>query len=375
MKIILCDNGLPGLIRFRYDVITHFITKGDDVLLLYPLCTESKEWLSQIPVGARCHAIDFNPSSTSPINDWNYFRRLVSFYKREKPDLCIHYTIKPNIYGTLAAKMIGAKNIAVVAGLGYMFQGSGLVKSIGRSLYKFGLRKANKVVTLNTTIKDVLVSHKFVKRDRIILFSGGEGVNLERYPYYEESYEGTIRFLTVARVFYDKGYKEYTEAADIVHKAYPDVVFEWLGDYDKLSPMTVPEVVINRDMADGRINYLGTTDNVLQYLRRDGVCICLPSHHEGLSKSLMEACSIGLPIIASDIPGCKETVDDGINGFLFPVYDSKALAERMIRFLELSQSEKQKMAKASHLKAVEMFDVKIVLKEYDKVVESMFHKE
>lgn len=373
MKIILCDNGLPGLIRFRYDVITHFLNMGDEVILAYPKCTESKEWLTLIPNGAKCHSINFNPSSTSPINDARYLKSLISFYKKERPDLCIHYTIKPNIYGTLASKFCGIKNIAFVAGLGYMFQGDGIIKRIGRFLYKYGLKKADHVVTLNEVIRDLLVDNHFVESEKISLFECGEGVNLQRYPLYVQKFDAPVRFLTVARVFYDKGYGEYSAAAEIVHRKYPDVVFEWLGDYDELSPMTVPRNILDKDIAEGRISYLGTTDDVLQYLRRDGVCVCLPSYHEGLSKSLMEACSIGLPIIASNIPGCKETVDDGVNGYLVPKMDAKALADAMIRFIELPKEQKCAYARASYNKAVELFDVNLVIKKYDQIVNELFH--
>lgn len=371
MKIVLCDNGLPGLVRFRYDVITHLLHRGCDVLLIYPLCTEGQEWLHQIPEGIRVVPLDFNPSSRNPINDVKYLYQLTSLYRNEKPDLCIHYTIKPNIYGTLAAKMLGIKNIAIVAGLGYMFQGEGAVKAFGRLLYKFGLRNADHVITLNTAIRDVLVSRRFVNPEKLSLLDGGEGVNLDRYPLYVQNFEKSVKFLTVARVFYDKGYTEYVEAAEIVHEKYPEVVFEWLGDYDKLSPMCVPQEILDKDVKVGKIKYLGTTDDVLQYLRRDGVCICLPSYHEGLSKSLMEACSIGLPIIASDIPGCRETVDDGVNGYLVPKQDSKALADAMIRFIESSKQEKCQMAAASYQKAVKTFDVKNVLKQYDRIISDL----
>jgi glycosyltransferase involved in cell wall biosynthesis len=196
-------------------------------------------------------------------------------------------------------------------------------------------------------------------------------VNLNRYPLFRQRYDAPVRFLTVARVFYDKGYAEYVAAAEMVHRSYPDVEFEWLGDYDEHSPMTVPHEVLDRDVAAGRIHYLGTTDDVLQYLRRDGVCICLPSYHEGLSKSLMEACAVGLPIIASDIPGCRETVDEGVNGYLVPKCDAQALANAMMRFLQLTQSEKQQMAQASYAKATSTFDVKQTLKGYDTLVREL----
>jgi glycosyltransferase involved in cell wall biosynthesis len=370
-KILLCDNGLPGLVRFRSDVIAHFLALGHAVTLVYPTCTDAAIWRNQLPVGAKCLPVKFNPSTTNPMKDMKYLWLLLKTYRRERPDLCIHYTIKPNIYGTWAARLLGCKNIAVVAGLGYIFTGNSLTKQIGRNLYRLGLRTANHVITLNETIRDKLVANKFVAPQQITLFRGGEGVNLSRYPLFRQRYDAPVRFLTVARVFYDKGYAEYVAAAEMVHRSYPDVEFEWLGDYEEHSPMTVPHEVLDRDVAAGKIRYLGTTDDVLQYLRRDGVCICLPSYHEGLSKSLMEACAVGLPIIASDIPGCRETVDEGVNGYLVPKCDAQALANAMMRFLQLTQSEKQQMAQASYAKATSTFDVKQTLKGYDTLVREL----
>lgn len=368
MKIVLCDNGLPGLVRFRLDLIEYLVKTRHEVMLIFPSCTDSMEWRNQIPSEVKFIPIDFNPSTMNPLKDLAYFMKLLWIYRSETPDLCIHYTIKPNIYGTLAATTAKIKNIAMVAGLGYIFEDNHINKRIGRVLYKLGLRSANHVITLNNTIKEKLINNGFVVSKNITLFNCGEGVNLNRYPLFEQKYTSSIKFLTVARVLYDKGYAEYVEAAEIVHAIYPDVVFEWLGDYDHLSPMRVPHNVLERDVSEGKITYLGTTDDVLKYLRRDGVCICLPSYHEGLSKSLMEACSVGLPIIASNIPGCQEAVDNGINGFLVQKGDSRALARAMIKFIELSNVEKIKMAQASYLKAVNQFDVKHVLDGYHRII-------
>lgn len=175
----------------------------------------------------------------------------------------------------------------------------------------------------------------------------------------------------VARVLYDKGYKEYVDAATIVKEKYPNVSIELLGATDFSSPMGVPKSVLEKDIADGKITYLGVTNDVPSYLKRKNVIIVLSSYHEGMSRSLMEALAMSKPIITTNIPGCKEMVDEGVNGFLVPVKNASALADAMIKYIELSDEEKEKMKRASYQKAVKQFDVKHVLEQYDKIIEEI----
>ncbi|MBR4677164.1 MAG: glycosyltransferase [Bacteroidales bacterium] len=179
-------------------------------------------------------------------------------------------------------------------------------------------------------------------------------------------------FLMVARVLYDKGYQEYVDAAAIVKQKYPNVGIELLGATDFSSPMGVPKSVLEKDIADGKITYLGVTNDVPSYLRRENVVVVIvSSYREGLNRALMEACAMGKPIITTDIPGCKETVDEGVNGFLVPVKNASALANAMIKYIELSDNEKEKMKQASHQKAIKQFDVKYVLEQYDKIIDEI----
>ena len=175
----------------------------------------------------------------------------------------------------------------------------------------------------------------------------------------------------VARVLYDKGYKEYVDAAEIVKKKYPNIAVELLGPIDEISPMGVPKYVVDKDIADGKISYLGITNDVPSFLKRQNVVVVLVSHHEGFSRTLMEACAMGKPIITTNIPGCKETVEDGINGFLVPMKDAKALAQAMIKYIELPEEKKEQMKRASHRKAIEHFDVNHALQQYDKIIDEL----
>ena len=183
MKIILNDNGLRALINFRIDVIHHFIAKGYQVVLIYPACTREESLIDNIPQECKVYEVDMNPSGNNPVKDFSYFRQLYKIYSIEKPDIIFHYTIKPNIYGTFAAKLLRIKTVDMVAGLGYIFTGNDIKNKMGRRLYKTGLRLANKVIVLNSYNYELLLNKGFVLSNNLILFKGGEGVNLKHFNY------------------------------------------------------------------------------------------------------------------------------------------------------------------------------------------------
>lgn len=366
MKILFCDNSLRDLLNFRGEVLRHYAEQGAEILLVAPPTCPFESESRQI----RYIPVSVERSGMNPFSDLAYFGQLLRIYRREKPDIIFHYTIKPNIYGTLAAKIAGCKRVAMVAGLGYMFTGNGIGKRLGRLLYKIGLRNANRVLVLNRSNLDQLVTQKFILPERAVLLSGGEGVDLSRFPYVENRFE-TVRFLMVARVLYDKGYSEYVEAASRVKRQYPDIEFGLLGPLDETSPMAVPRSVVEKDVDEGKITYFGVTNDVPSYLSRDGVVVVVSSYHEGMNRSLIEACAMARPCITTDIPGCRETVDDGINGYLVPQKNAQALADVILRFIALPQSEKQAMSKASRRIAEERFDVKTVIEIYNTIIKSL----
>lgn len=174
MKIILNDNGLRALINFRIDVIEHFVAKGHQVVLIYPACTKEEELISKIPQKCKVYEVNMVPSGSNPLKDVSYLCQLYKIYKEEKPDIVFNYTIKPNIYGSLAAKVLKIKRVDMVAGLGYIFTGNGLSKKIGRLLYKIGLRVADRVITLNMDNYNLLIERGFVLRKNMILYGGGK---------------------------------------------------------------------------------------------------------------------------------------------------------------------------------------------------------
>lgn len=258
----------------------------------------------------------------------------------------------------------------MMAGLGYVFEGNSVKKRLARYLYRYGLSKAEKVIVLNQDNYNTIVD-QCVDRNKLILFQGGEGVNLQEYPYKTNLFN-EVRFLMVARLLYDKGFQQFVDAAKIVKTKYPNVKFELLGGLSEDSPTGVKKETLRKYIDDGVVNYLGVTKDVPKYVLKDGTVVVVASYYmEGMNRALMEACSMGRPIITTNLPGCKEMVDDGVTGYSIEPKSAEALAQACIKFIKLPCEEKMKMAKASYEKCKKQFDVNLVLEKYDRIISGL----
>lgn len=367
MKILFTDNSLWSQLNFRGSIITHLRNAGHEVVIVSPVDASSKGMV--VPNGVRHIAIEMRRTSTNPMHDACYFFRLLRIYKKERPDYIFHFTIKPNIYGTLAARSLGIHSTAMVAGLGFTFSNVGLASRVAHQLFRLGLSFADKIMVLNEENRHILVERKMARKEQIVLLEGGEGVDLDKLSFSDNRSDKTI-FLMVARVLYDKGYKEVVEAAKIVKRTHPEVEVQLLGPVDEAYPNAVSREQIRKDEEGGAITYLGYTTEPAKFMGRPGVLlVLLSSYHEGLNRSLMEGCALGKPIITSDIPGCRETVREGENGYLVPPKDVNALADAMLRYLSLSDEEKESMSINSRRLAEECFDIKYVKGCYDRILQ------
>lgn len=373
MKIVFCNNNISGFYLFRKDIVKHLWKEGHKILLLYPEITEIPEYKDALKVFCRCIPIKMFPNQSAIIDDYALYKEIKNIYKKEKPDIVFNYTIKPNIYSALAAHRLGIKVVSMMAGLGYAFCGNSIKKKLIRKFYRIGLRAADRVIVLNMHSYKTIVG-KYVNKDKLILFPGGEGVNMDEYPFQDNRFE-EIHFLMIARLLYDKGYQEFVEAAKVVKQQYPNVHFELLGGLSEDSPTGVSKEKLTEDIEAGIIEYLGVTNDVPKAVLRDGVVVVVASYYmEGMNRALMEACSMGRPIITTDMPGCKEMVEDGINGYCVPPKNANALADACIKFLSLEDENKRKMAHASYEKCRSQFDVKNVISNYKTIIKGLLSK-
>lgn len=371
MKLIFCDNALEPFLNFRGHVAEHFHILSHEVSVIVPAETCTKKAMKSVPDFLKVYKVDMNRNGSNPLSDLHYFKQIKTVFRQVKPDLVFTYTIKPNIYGSIAAHSLGIPVVAMVAGLGYAFSGNSPKHILGRALYKYGLRHADRVIVLNKSNYETLMNGRFSKEEKLIHFEGGEGVSLTQFPFCDDDYT-SVRFLMVARVLYDKGYSEYVDAARMVKIKYPDIDIELLGPLAEDSPMGVPAYVIKQDEKSGYIKYLGETNDVASFLSKKGVvAVLVSSYNEGFNRSLMEACAMGRICITSDIPGCKEIVKDGYNGYLVSPKDPDMLANAMLRLIEEPSDNRKKMAINSNTLAKKTYDIEHVLKKYDEIISSM----
>ena len=361
MKILFSDNSLWGLLNFRGCIIRQFILKGYDVVLVAPMDPEGRQM--KIPDGAKYIPIIMNRAGVNPVADLYYYYRVRKIYRQEHPDYIFHYTIKPNIYGTFAARSLKIPTTVMIAGLGYAFAEKTIPAIIARVMYKCALRCVDHVFVLNENNYHILIDRKIVSESKLIWLRGGEGVDLNRFIFRNLPTNKKPRFLMVTRLLYDKGYSEFVCAANNLKN---DADFMIMGAIDP-RPTAVPLDVIQSDVANNTIKYIAFSPDVISQMEQAD-CIVLPSYYEGLSRVLMEACAMGRPVICSDIPGCREAVEDGVNGFLCQARNSDSLISCCKRFIKLTFEQRKAMGYASRKLAEKKFDEGIVVCRYNDLI-------
>ena len=359
MKFVLLSPKNRTVWNFRGDLVKEFIKKGYEVVVTGPDQT-GVEKIEEL--GARFIEIPMNKNGTSIIGDVKYCRELIRLLRKEKPDITLGYTVKPVIYGAIAAKIAGVKNInSLITGGGYTFIASSfkarILGVIVRVLYRVGLRRADHVIFQNPDDLKEFVKSGLVKKSKCS-YVHGSGVNLGQFQ--PASYPEGVAFFCLSRLLKSKGVCEYLDAARIVKDIYPEVKFYLLGKYETDMQDAVEKEYVESFVKDGIITRFEETDDVRPYYEKCSVYV-LPSYREGTPRTVLEAMAMGRAIISTDTQGCRETVEEGRNGFLVPVKDSEAVAEKMLWFVE-HPTHIESMGKESIRLVKKKFDVKKVNK-------------
>jgi len=373
-KFLFVANVARDLYNFRIGLMRVLRKKGFEVVCIAPEDGFVEKFKDE---GFRFIPLEYlRRESKGLFNNLLLIWELYKIYKEEKPDLIFHYTIKPNIFGNIASGIAGIRSISVVTGLGSFFVRKSVLQIVIKYLYKFSFIFTEKVFFLNTDDRDLFVKEGIIPSKKEVLVNG-EGIDTDYFSpefckEYSKKRKDHLVFLLIARLLWDKGIGEFVESARKVKERYPEVEFWLLGPLDKANPTAVPSKTIKSWEEKGIIKYLGVVDDVRPLIHQSDVVI-LPSYREGIPRSLLEAISMGKPIITTDAPGCREVVEDGKNGFLVPVKDVEALTNAMIKFIELTEEERQEMGHYSREKAIREFDEKIIVKKYIEVIEEVLN--
>ena len=374
-KIVLIGNTSGTLLNFRKELIIELINKGHTVYCLvsdYTLETKtSVKDLGAIPIEST-----LNSKGINPIADIKSTIELSRILKEIKPDIVFSYFVKPVIFGTLAAKKVKVPRIiGMIEGLGNAFtpnDTNGLdfkKKTIQRTqilLYKFALPLLDALIVLNPDDHEDLVSKLNIKLKEVVVL-GGIGVDLEKFKYTPVKTDTPVSFVFIARLLKEKGVYEYLKAAENVKGKYPETIFYILGGFDVDNPFALRKSELDSYLSSGIVDYPGYVKNVANYLNKSSVFV-LPSYREGFPRSTQEAMAIGRPIITTDVPGCRETVEEGINGYLIPPYDTDALTDKMLKFIEQPELI-NRMGRESRRIAESKFDISEV---NDKLINILF---
>lgn len=360
MLILLVGNTAWSIYNFRQGLISHLTDLGHKVTVVAP-----KDDFSDKLVAIGCEVVDMPMAAKgiNPSKDLALLGQMQRLYKSIKPDFIFHYTIKPNIYGSVAARLAGIPSIAVTTGLGYTFIQDNWVARVARLLYKAAFFSPKEVWFLNEDDRQTFLRHRLVAPGKTVLLHG-EGINTTHFcPQPPPLTDGKTRFLLVGRMLWDKGVGEYVEAARQLRKQYPDAVFQLLGACSVPNPSQVTRKQMAEWEREGVIEYLGTTTDVRPYLLQAD-CVVLPSYREGMPRTLLEAAAMGKPLITTDAPGCRDVVVDGKTGWLCPVKDAAALAKCMMQLLTMPAADRQAMGMAGRRFIEQNFDEQKVVAHY-----------
>ncbi len=356
MKVIVISPKNRTVYNFRGDLIRLMIEHGCEVVVTGP----NRDNVDKITeLGARFVELPMRKNGINPFSDLRYFRTLYKLFRTERPDVTFGYTVKPVIYGAIAAKLAKVKHkVSMVTGLGYAFTAqtkkARLIRGIVSLLYRIGFMCADTVVFQNGDDRKQLTAARLLKENKCETVNGS-GVNMALFP--QVPLPETVTFFMLARVMYAKGIREYLQACENIKCEYPQVRCMLLGACEDIQDSLPPDQLC-RYVDEGIIEHFGETDHVQEYYAQCSVFV-LPSYREGTPRTVLEAMSMGRPIITTDAPGCRETVIDGENGFLVPIKNSDMLTEKMRFFIE-NVDQIEKMGTQSRALCQERFDVEKV---------------
>lgn len=368
--IIFSSNSAWSLWNFRQGVISAVLAKGYRVIAIAPEDDSSENLRS---LGCEVYSVSIDNRGTNPFHDLKTLLQYSSLYKKLKPDVVLHFTVKPVIYGTFAAWRQKIPCINMITGLGTAFNKENLLTKIVVFLYRYSQRWPERILFQNRDDMQLFLKRKIVAKKKEMLLPGS-GINLSEFRTVALKKRKYPVFILIARMLWDKGVGVYVDAARIVKEMYPQTKFQILGPLAVDNKTAISAKTMDTWVAEGLVEYLGQTKDVRPFIANSD-CVVLPSfYREGVPHSLLEAAAMARPIITTDSIGCKEAVDNKVSGYLCKIKNSNDLADKMKKFIELPYESKLRMGKKGRKKMEKEFDEKIVIHNYLKLIDEIQKK-
>lgn len=361
MKIMILANNDAGLYKFRLELLEELVKKHEVLI-----CLPDGDYIeNMVELGCKfipCTCLE--RQGTNPLKDLTLMKFYKNTLKQHKPDIVFTYTIKPNSYGGMVCGMLKIPYVSNITGLGTAIENESWMQKIALTIYKTGLRKAQKVFFQNTANRDFMVQKNVLKGPYDLL--PGSGVNLSRYEVSEYPSKDTVDFVFVGRMMKEKGIENYMEAAEYIRAKYPETRFHICGSYEQDYRERLEKL-----QQEGVVIYHGIVKDMVA-IYKEMSCTIHPSYYpEGLSNVLLESSACARPIITTDRAGCREVIDDGKNGFICKQNNTKDLIQQIEKFLALSREERKQMGLAGRAKVEKEFNRQIVIDKYLQEIEKI----
>jgi glycosyltransferase involved in cell wall biosynthesis len=368
--VVVAANSAWNIANFRGGLIRGLLAAGYRPVVIAPPDASSEARIAAM--GAELIPIAIDRSGLNPAADLRLFATYRHHLRQLRPAAFLGFTVKPNIYGSLAATSLGIPAIPNVSGLGTAFIRKGPLERLVGALYRLAFRRARVVMFQNGDDQALFVQRRIVDKTKTRVLPGS-GVNLDRFAPAPLPRNETI-LLLIARLLRDKGVVELVEAARRIRTDLPHVRVQLLGPLDEANRTSISQTELDSWIQEAAVEYLGATDDVRPHVAAASAVV-LPSYREGLPRSLLEAAAMGRPLIATDVPGCREVVEEGVNGYLCAARDILSLEQAMRTFVALPHQDREKMGRASRAKVQDRFSEEIVVQTYLDVLAALLTTE
>lgn len=380
MKVCLIGNTAWSMIRFRSGLMQGLLAAGHEVVVIAP----SDEYATRIEeLGITFVGVSIDKRGTHPLRDLRLLFTFIRLIRQTRPDLIISYTIKPVIFAAIVARWHNVPSVSVITGLGTVFLRENWLTRVVEGLYRWSQSAVLTMFFLNDDDLRIFRERRLGPVTRMQRLPS-EGVNISHFSPGEDSHITStkealpspqpIRFVLIARLLWEKGIGEYVKAARKVRQRFPQSQFALLGILDVQNPDAVSLSQIEEWVQEGVVNFLGATDDVRQAIAASE-CVVLPSYYrEGIPRTLLEAAAMCCPIITTDVPGCRDVVDDGINGYLCRPKDPHDLAQKMVQLIEATPDERRRMGAHGRLKVQREFDERVVVERYRQLIAEIMNR-